>query len=351
MHHLRQQGRSPLAAALAQRQAQAPQAPTTRGMASYAVRSVLAQQVAAYPTKNALRVTHQKVRWTFANLFEHSSAFGSALLDVGLRPGKDSVGLVLGCNAEHVSAALGAACAGVKVADVSDKSKLCAQALDRMLKEQACSVLVVSEDTVGLVRELVPELAASAASPAGGAPLALEAYPSLRFVCHTGRSAEPGMHRFRDLMLYNPVPDKLDSFGSSPTPTLAASSSTSTAKKGAKKKSKKAAAAEVAAAKVAPVGDLDAPFFVSIDAATGAASGEMTQRQALEQSSKTADELQLTGDSRVLFKAQKDVVSKLALGALACAQHTAQLVVPSETFDEAALGVASEQDMPTASLA
>ncbi|GBG29737.1 Long-chain fatty acid transport protein 4 [Hondaea fermentalgiana] len=272
-----------------------------RGMASFAVKSLLEDKLTQFPTKNALRVTHQNIRWTYANLHDHSSAVANGLVDVGLAPG-GCVGAVLGNNAEHVSVMLGAASAGIKVASASGSDKVTKDSLDKLLKENKCSVLFVSPDKVSVVYELIPELKGMRMDQS--VELNISAYPELKYICHTGLAAVPGLHRFRDMLLYNAIPDRLE---------------------GITEKD-------------------DAPFLVYVDGSSGATKSEMTQKEAIDAAEKKASDLKIETDARVLFKVQKDFPPNLVLGTLASVGSLAQLVIPSESFDEAACAKAMEED-------
>mmetsp|Transcript_7474 Transcript_7474/g.14793 ORF Transcript_7474/g.14793 Transcript_7474/m.14793 type:complete len:287 (+) Transcript_7474:300-1160(+) len=278
-----------------------------RGLATFAVKSLLEKQLAEFPTKSALRVTHQNIRWTYANLHDHSVALASGLVDVGLGPGS-CVGAVLGNNAENVSVMLGAANAGMKVASASSSDKLTKESLGRILSNNKCSVLFISPDKISVVYELLPELKGMRLDQS--VELKLEAYPELKYICHTGISAVAGMHRFRDILLYNAIPNRLENIAEKD----------------------------------------DAPFFVQIDGASGSTKSEMTQKEAIAAAEKKAGELKLDGKSRVLFKVKKDYPTNLVLGTLACASSNAQLVVPSDVFDESACEKAILEDSCNATL-
>ncbi|CAK9113741.1 Acyl-CoA ligase SID4 (Siderophore biosynthesis cluster protein SID4) [Durusdinium trenchii] len=269
----------------------------------FAVKELLEHQMANFPTKNALRVAHQDLRWAYGELHDHAAALGAALLDLGVAPG-DAVGAALGCSAEHVAVQLGAAQAGIKVADVVDADKLSKDGLTKMLQEQRCTVLFVSPEVLPKVYEAIPELAAM--RPASSAALSLEAFPALKYVVHTGKNNCTGTYRFRDILLYNAIPDRL---------------------------------AGVTADKEA-----DAPLLELVDGNTGAGAGVATQHDLLKEALDKAGELKLDGNSRVMLKTSKDQPKSLLLGTLACATKCSQFVVAGEKFDAQAVTEVDEHE-------
>uniref|UniRef100_A0A7S2SLS7 AMP-dependent synthetase/ligase domain-containing protein n=1 Tax=Mucochytrium quahogii TaxID=96639 RepID=A0A7S2SLS7_9STRA len=273
-----------------------------RGFSTFPVRKVLEEQAIKFPTKNAVRLTEQDIRWTFAQLRDQSGAVGSGFYDVGLRPG-DTVGVALGTNAEHVTVQLGGAAAGLRVASVTEG--LTKEALAKMLKDQNVSVLVVSPEEVGTVYEVVPELQSKTVGD--NVALDIAEYPSLRYVLQTGFSPMNGTYRFKDFLVYSPAVDHLSGLGP---------------------KDAKA----------------DIKFLVEIDGKTGGVKKEMSQQELLAAASKRAKELKMDADINVLFCANKDVASNLALGLIACTSKSTELVIPSSQYDEKAMIKANAQD-------
>jgi fatty-acyl-CoA synthase len=134
----------------------------------------LDRTAARVPEQLALIVRSQGVRWTYAQLVERAEAFAAGLLALGLRPG-DRVGIWSLNNAEWVVTQFATAKAGLILVNINPAYRL--HELRFALTQVGCRALITAtafktSDYVGMLNELLPELAAappgalrSAASP------------------------------------------------------------------------------------------------------------------------------------------------------------------------------------------
>jgi len=249
------------------------------------IRTALQKHVADFPTKTAFRSTHQGIRWNFAELSHQSLAVASGLVDLGVHAG-ESVGLSLGRGAELVTLSLGASMAGYNIAAAS--CGLSAKGMTKMLEEQRCKILIVDAHSV----------------PAALEALAGSTFPDLEYILHTGQHKEAGgLIRFSDILLYNPLPDRL-------------------------------AALEV--------GD-GSRFLVDVGN-NGIAGKNLSISDAMKEAEVKADRLKLSNISSVLYGSKDGSAADVVLSSIACISKLSKFVIPSESFNEASLKVATSQD-------
>lgn len=115
---------------------------------------------AADGSREALVVTHQKIRWTYAELKSRSDAFASGLLALGLQPG-DRVGIWSPNCAEWTIAQFATAKAGLILVNINPAYRL--SELEHVLRAVGCRALITatrfkSSDYLAMIRELAPEL-------------------------------------------------------------------------------------------------------------------------------------------------------------------------------------------------
>eukprot|EP00514_Thraustochytrium_sp_LLF1b_P005727 CAMPEP_0184528224 /NCGR_PEP_ID=MMETSP0198_2-20121128/11675_1 /TAXON_ID=1112570 /ORGANISM="Thraustochytrium sp., Strain LLF1b" /LENGTH=275 /DNA_ID=CAMNT_0026920051 /DNA_START=229 /DNA_END=1053 /DNA_ORIENTATION=+ len=267
------------------------------------IRSALVSRAEEFPTKSTLltRVSDEEViapaNWHTAHLTDQTGAVGAGLLE--LVGAGETVAVSLDQTADRIAVQLGAACAGMRVVD-TDRG-LTKEALTKILSEQNVSVLVVSPEDLQIVYEVMPELAQI--SQTTSEPLNIAQFPKLKYVLQNGLRPQKGTYRLRDSLVYYPMNSGMDEL------------------------SKK-----------------DCPFFVAANSSTGAVTLELTQQAALDAAAKKAKEVKIQSDSRVLFKANKDIGVNLCVGALACVLNNALLVVPGEKHDEKMIAAAKEKD-------
>jgi fatty-acyl-CoA synthase len=145
--------------------------------------------------RDALIARHQGIRWTYAELKRHVDSVASGLLALGLRPG-DCIGVWSPNNAEWTLTQFAAAKAGLILVTINPAYR--PTELEYALNLSRCKALVMarsfkSSDYVGMLRGLVPELAA------GDVPLRSARLPHLGLPILIGDLAEPGFLRFADI--------------------------------------------------------------------------------------------------------------------------------------------------------
>src|SRR5258708_15485189 len=111
-------------------------------------------------SREALVVTHQKIRWTYAELKSRSDAFASGLLALGLEPG-DRVGIWSPNCAEWTIAQFATAKADLILVNINPAYRL--SELEHVLRAVGCRALITaarfkSSDYIAMIRELVPDL-------------------------------------------------------------------------------------------------------------------------------------------------------------------------------------------------
>ncbi|MEO8523293.1 MAG: AMP-binding protein [Caldimonas sp.] len=153
--------------------------------------------VGRFPDHEALVSRHQGLRMSYAELDARSDALASALMRAGLAAG-ERAGIWAHNSAEWLLMQLATAKIGVVLVNINPAYRI--TELEYALNKVGCKMLVTmtaykSSDYVGIVRELLPELATA---PIGG--LRASRVPELRTVVHLGSEALPGMMRFADLL-------------------------------------------------------------------------------------------------------------------------------------------------------
>jgi acyl-CoA synthetase (AMP-forming)/AMP-acid ligase II len=278
-----------------------------RGLATL-VRSALSRTAAEYPTKAAVLVRSAPSkpagsvagpaphRWSAAGVVEHSGAVAQGLLELAA-PG-DAVAAALGNTAERVAVQLGAASAGLRLLDCG--LGLSKEAVLKVLREHKVRVLCVAPSQMEAVYAALPGLKQLALDDS--APLRLAEAPHLRYVLQSGLVPLRGTHRFKDVLVYNALVDRVDGLARQDA----------------------------------------APFFAAVDAASGKVTAELTQKQALDQAAAKAKELKIVGDSRVVFKGSSGTA--LLHASLGCVMAKALLVIPAEVHDDKAITLAQDKD-------
>eukprot|EP00753_Platysulcus_tardus_P009365 PLAT201.7.p2 GENE.PLAT201.7~~PLAT201.7.p2 ORF type:complete len:346 (+),score=196.69 PLAT201.7:73-1110(+) len=177
----------------------------TAAMSSLA--SLLQAGPARFAAKDALRSVSQGYRWSASALASHATAFSSGLQQMGLSAG-DTLAVWRGSDAEHVVALLGAAHAGVTVAELPAATMTTDAALSKALAHSGASALLFDAevaadgDALAIVESVCGEAALAAASR--GRPLVVPALPSLRRLLHSSfDSPGPAMQRMRDVLCYD----------------------------------------------------------------------------------------------------------------------------------------------------
>ena len=160
----------------------------------------LDQMAERQPEREALVSVHQGVRYSYHQLQQHTRQLASALLGLGLQPG-ERIGIWSHNNAEWLLMQLATAQVGLVLVNINPAYRT--SELKYALNKVGCKALVSmarfkTSDYLGMLRELVPELATCAPGQLQAARL-----PALRTVVWidvAGQGAdEPGMLRFSEL--------------------------------------------------------------------------------------------------------------------------------------------------------
>ena len=151
-----------------------------------------------FAARDALIVTHQGVRWSYAELSARVDGFAAALLALGLTRG-DRIGIWAPNCSEWLVTQLASAKAGLILVNINPSYRL--SELEFCLRTVGCRALVTaarlkSSDYLEMLGTLLPELGRSE-------PGALRAdrLPQLRTVIRLGGGSTPGCLNFDDLQL------------------------------------------------------------------------------------------------------------------------------------------------------
>jgi len=244
----------------------------------------------------ALIVTQQNVRWTYAELNARVDAFAAGLLALGLEPG-DRVGIWSPNNAEWVVTQFATAKAGLVLVNINPAYRTFE--VDYALNKVGCKALITADrfktsDYVGMLRELMPEIAASK-------PGALKAarIPTLRTLIRIGADTADGFLRFDDV-----------------------------ATRGAEAQRQRLA-------ELAPKLQFDDAINIQFTSGTtGAPKGAtLTHHNILNNGFFIGEAQRLTADDRVCIPVPLYHCFGMVLGNMACITHGAAMVYPGEGFD------------------
>src|ERR1700749_857815 len=150
-----------------------------------------------WPSRPALVVRHQKVRWTYAELQREVDKLAAGLLTLGLEPG-DRIGIWSPNNSEWVLTPFATAKAGLLLVNINPAYRT--TELEYALNKVGCKALILAErfktsDYIGILRELAPELGHAQPGKLEAARL-----PAPRSVVLLGDSWHPGTLRFSDIL-------------------------------------------------------------------------------------------------------------------------------------------------------
>lgn len=153
--------------------------------------------VERFPEREALVSRHQNVRHTYRELNEEANRLASALMRMGLATG-DRVGIWAHNSAEWLLMQIATAKAGIVLVNINPAYRV--TELEYALNKVGCKMLVTmtaykTSDYVGIIRELVPELAMAKPGELHAARA-----PSLKTVVQLGTQSVPGMLTFAELI-------------------------------------------------------------------------------------------------------------------------------------------------------
>ena len=262
---------------------------------------------AAHSQREALVVSHQKIRLSYAQLRERVDALACGLLRLGLEPG-ERIGIWSPNNLEWVLTQFAAAKAGLVLVTINPAYRR--SELEYALAKVDCRALVLApriknSDCVEMITQLAPELAA--AKPGH---LRAETLPSLRAVIRLGAELSPGMINF-DTLLAPP------------------------------------SAAELERLRQTGAGvRFDASANVQFTSGTtGNPKGAtLSHHNILNNGYFVGEAIRLTAEDRVCIPVPLYHCFGMVLGNLACLTHGAAMIYPAEGFDPlASLAVAAAE--------
>jgi fatty-acyl-CoA synthase len=266
---------------------------------------------ARWGARDALVVRHQEIRWSWQTLKERVDAFAAGLLALGLEPG-ERVGIWSPNNAEWVVTQFATAKAGLILVNINPAYRV--SELEYALNKAGCKALVTaarfrSSDYLGMLGEIVPELAAAAPGALHAARL-----PDLRLVIAIGGEKAPGTLRFDDIYRLG---------GGTERQRLA----------------------ELAARL-----QFDDPINIQFTSGTtGFPKGAtLTHHNILNNGYFIGEAMRLGPDDRLCIPVPLYHCFGMVLGNLACLTHGAAMVFPSEAFDPLATLEAVEAERCTA---
>ena len=148
------------------------------------------------PTRPALVVKHQDIRWNYAEFKVRVDALAAGLLALGLKKG-DRIGIWSQNNAEWVLTQFATAKAGLILVNINPSYRL--HELDYAINKVGCKALILApvfktSNYIGMLKTLAPELDKCAPRE-----LASERLPSLKTVIRLGEEKTPGMLNFDDV--------------------------------------------------------------------------------------------------------------------------------------------------------
>ena len=259
----------------------------------------------------ALIVTQQGVRWTYTELDARINAFAAGLLALGLAPG-DRVGIWSPNNAEWVITQFATAKAGLILVNINPAYRTFE--VDYALNKVGCKALITADsfktsNYVGMLRELLPEIAGSQPGKLRGARI-----PSLQTVIRIGSDTSDGFMRFDDVAALG---------GAAERQTLAA---------------------------LKPKLQFDDPINIQFTSGTtGAPKGAtLTHHNILNNGFFIGEAQRFTDADRVCIPVPLYHCFGMVLGNMACITHGAAMVYPGEGFDPLATLQAVEGEKCTA---
>jgi len=157
---------------------------------------VLAQTVEQYPDNEALVVTHQNIRWTYAEFKHQIDRLTTGLLKLGIEPG-DRVGIWGPNSFEWVMVQYATAQIGAIMVCINPAYRL--HELEFALNKVECKALVTADtfktsDYLAMLKNLAPEVVRCA-------PGNLQAHklPHLQTVIRMGQDTTAGMFNFEEV--------------------------------------------------------------------------------------------------------------------------------------------------------
>ena len=154
------------------------------------------QAVERFGERDALIVRHQGIRWSWHQLKQRVDALAAGLMALGLEPGA-RIGIWSPNNAEWAVTQFATAKAGLILVNINPAYRV--TELEYALNKAGCTALITAtrfktSDYLGMLRELMPELATASPGNLRAAKL-----PDLRLIITIGDENVPGAVRFEDV--------------------------------------------------------------------------------------------------------------------------------------------------------
>ncbi len=249
-----------------------------------------------FAERDALISRHQQIRWNWRTLRERVDALAAGLLALGLERG-DRVGIWSPNNAEWVVTQFATAKAGLILVNINPAYRV--TEVEYALNKAGCVALITaarfkSSDYLGMLREVMPELAVAAPGNLRAAKL-----PGLRLIITIGDEGAPGMVRFDDVRGLGGMAERK------------------------------------ALATLADELQFDDPINIQFTSGTtGFPKGAtLTHHNILNNGLFVGEAMRLGADDRLCIPVPLYHCFGMVLGNLACLTHGAAMVFPGEGFD------------------
>lgn len=246
--------------------------------------------------RDALVVRHQGIAWSWAELKARVDDFAAGLIELGLEPGS-RIGIWSPNNAEWAITQFATAKAGLILVNINPAYRLAE--LEFALNKVECAALITAarfktSDYVGMLRDLAPEIDATAPGELSSAKL-----PHLKTVIQIGDDNVPGMFEFADVMAMG------------------------------------AAAGHAKVTALAPMLQFDDPINIQFTSGTtGSPKGAtLTHHNILNNGYFIGQTMALSDADRICIPVPLYHCFGMVLGNLACMTHGAAMVYPSDAFD------------------
>jgi fatty-acyl-CoA synthase len=254
------------------------------------------EAVARHGERDALVVRHQQIRWSWRALQAQVDAVAAGLVAFGLEPGA-RVGIWSPNNAEWVVSQFATAKAGLILVNINPAYRV--TEVEYALNKAGCVALITAagfktSDYLGMLRELMPELATAAPGKLRAARL-----PDLHLIMTIGDQSAPGTMRFDDVCGLG---------------------------RAAERNKLAALAGEL---------QFDDPINIQFTSGTtGFPKGAtLTHHNILNNGYFIGEAMRLGADDRLCIPVPLYHCFGMVLGNLACLTHGAAMVFPSEGFD------------------
>ncbi|MBK8993926.1 MAG: AMP-binding protein [Gammaproteobacteria bacterium] len=285
--------------------------PDDRPLLEQTIGEAFVATAARFPDRPALVVSHQGIRWNYAEYRREVDRLAAALLVLGIAPG-DRLGIwapncVEWCLTQYASARIGAIMVCINPAYRLHE-------LEYALNKVRCKALISAErfrtsDYLGMLQTLAPELARAA-------PGQLDAHrlPHLRTVIRMGEEQTPGMFNFAAIRGAVGAAD--------------------------------IARVEAVAAQLRPADPINIQFT---SGTTGNPKGAtLTHRNILNNGKIVGEGMRLTEHDSLCVPVPLYHCFGMVMGSLACITHGAAAIFPAQAFDPLATLQAVESERCTA---